>query len=98
MKKISILIIVIIFTLTGCYDQKELNKIAILTATEISKKDNEFIISAKIVNTEKKDNEKEKYTIYQGKGKTIQDAYRQIKLSSPKYIYPEHLEILIIDE
>jgi len=36
--------------------------------------------------------------MYQSKGKTIQEAYRMIKLSSPRYIYPDHLRIVIINE
>ena len=97
MKRIKILIIItIILTLTSCYDNKELNKIAIVTMTEINKKDDYFTIKVAIANSKKQSDKK--YTIYEGKGKTIQDAYRQIKLTSSKYIYPEHLELLIIDE
>ena len=101
MKIKKILIIITIFLLTGCYDQKELNKIAILTATEINKIDDEFIINAQIVNPQSPDkttNVESPFFIYTGRGKSIQEAYRQIKLKSSRYLYPDHLRIIIINE
>lgn len=97
-KKIFILLLVLL--LTGCYDHKELNTIAILTATEINKINNEYIINAQVVNPQSKDsiNKQAPFFIYTGKGKTIQEAYRQIKLQSSRFLYPNHLQILIINE
>lgn len=96
----KILLLLIIFTLTGCYDHKELNEIAILTATEINKQNNEYIIKAQVVNPQSKDtvNVQAPFIIYEGKGKTIQEAYRQIKLQSSRFLYPNHLQIIVIDE
>ena len=96
----KILLLLIIFLLTGCYDQKELNTIAIMTATEINKVDNEFIVNAQVVNPQSKDtvNVQAPFIIYEGKGKTIHEAYRQIKLQSSRYLYPNHMQILIINE
>ena len=96
----KIIIIVSILLLTGCYDYKELNDIAILTATEINKIDNEYIINAQVVNPQSKDtvNIQAPFIIYKGKGKTIQEAYRQIKLQSSRFLYPNHLQLLIINE
>ena len=101
MKIKKLLLLLIILSLTGCYDVKELNNIAILTATEIDKINDEFIINAQVVNPQAPDkttNIESPFFIYTGKGKTIQEAYRQIKLSSSRYLYPEHLQILIINE
>lgn len=101
MKIKKIILIFFIFILTGCYDNKELNNIAILTATEINKIDNNFIINAQVVNPQapdKSSNIEAPFIIYTGTGKTIQEAYRQIKLSSSRYLYPEHLQIVIINE
>lgn len=96
----KILLLTLILLLTGCYDHKELNSIAILTATEINKIDNEFIINAQVVNPQSKDtvSEQSPFFIYTGKGKTLQEAYRQIKLQSSRFLYPNHLQILIINE
>ena len=97
----KIIIILIIFFITGCYDYQELNEITILTATEINKIDNEFALNIEIVNPMSPDKTtviQSPFTIYQSKGKTIQEAYRMLKLSSPRYIYPDHLRIIIINE
>lgn len=97
----KILLILTIFLLTGCYDHKELNTIAILTATEINKVDDEFVVSAQVVNPQSPDkttNVQAPFIIYEGKGKTIQEAYRQIKLQSSRYLYANHMQIIIINE
>ena len=96
----KILIILSIFLLTGCYDYQELNDIALLTATEINKVDNEYIVNAQVINPQSKDtvNVQAPFIIYEGKGKTIQEAYRQIKLQSSRFLYPNHLQLLIINE
>jgi len=97
----KIFLILLTLLLTGCYDQKELNTIAIMTATEINKVDNEFIVNAQVVNPQSSDktvNIQAPFVIYEGKGKTIYEAYRQIKLQSSRYLYPNHMEILIINE
>ncbi len=95
-KKITI--ILLIFILTGCYDHKELNEIAILTATEINKIDNEFILNVEIVNPKKEESNEIPFVIYQTRGKTTQEAYRMLKLKASRYIYPDHLRIVIINE
>ena len=97
----KIIIFLFLFLITGCYDHQELNEIAILTATEINKIDDEFIINVEIVNplsTDKTTVSSAPFTIYQSKGLTIQEAYRNLKLLSPRYIYPDHLRIVIINE
>ena len=96
----KIFLLLLIFLLTGCYDHKELNTIAILTATEINKVDGEYIVNAQVVNPQSKDtvNVQAPFIIYEGKGQTIQEAYRHIKLQSSRFLYPNHLQILIINE
>lgn len=97
----KILLLFTIFLLTGCYDQKELNTIAIMSATEINKIDNEYIVNAQVINPQSSDktvNIQAPFVIYEGRGKTIHEAYRKIKLQSSRYLYPNHMEILIINE
>ena len=97
----KIFILFLFFFLTGCYDQKELNTIAIMSATEINKIDDEYIVNAQVVNPQSSDktvNVQAPFIIYEGKGKTIHEAYREIKRQSSRYLYPNHMEILIINE
>lgn len=100
-KKYLLIIILIPFLLTGCYDYKELNSIAIVSATEINKIDDEYIIYAQVVNPqapEKTTNPQAPFIIYTGKGNTIQEAYRNITTEASRYLYPSHLELIIINE
>lgn len=92
--------ILLLFMLTGCFDHKELNTIGIQTATEISKVDDEYVLQAQVVNPQSKDtvSVQAPFFIYEGRGKTIQEAYRQIKLQSSRFLYSNHLQILIINE
>ena len=88
-KKIFILCLILL--LTGCYDQKELNTIALITATEINKINNEYIVNVQVVNPQSSDktiNVQAPFVIYEGKGKTIHEAYREIKLQSSRFLYP----------
>lgn len=97
----KIIIIIIIFLLTGCYDHHELNDLAILTATEINKIDNNYVVDAQIINPQSPDkttNEQAPFIIYEGTGKTLQEAYRQINLQSSRYLYSDHIQVMIINE
>ena len=96
-----ILIIIILFIVTGCYDRKELNNISILSATEIDKIDDNYIVKAQVVNPQPNDKSSVSqvpFIVYTGSGKSIQEAYRNIKLQSPRYLYPDHLQIMLVSE
>lgn len=101
MKKLLILPF-IIFILTGCYDYRELNDLAIVSAISIDYKDDNFLLTAQVVNPKKQQdtssaNEPE-FIIYEGYGKTIQEAFRDILNTSPHRMYTSHMQILIISE
>lgn len=99
-KHLIIISIISIF-LTGCYDYKEINNIAIVTATELSIKDNEYLITAQVVNPQAPDktaNPQAPFIIYTSTGKTLQEAYRNIVLESSRFLYSNHLQLLIINE
>ncbi len=97
--------IIIVFSclLTGCYNYREINNIAITSAVAIDKIDDEFEITVQIINTKKSgNNSSTNSTIptvtYTSKGKTMQEVLRKIVTSSPKRLYVSHLEILVIGE
>jgi spore germination protein KC len=48
MKKI--ILVIMLLLLTGCYDYKELNQIAIVGATSIDKKDDNYIVKIQVIN------------------------------------------------
>lgn len=105
MKKIKLLIILgIIFTLTGCYNYRELNQLAITSAIGIDKHDDEYQVSIQVMNTQKQGNDgtstgdQPKFITYKEKGKTLQSAFRNIVLESPRRLYANHISLLVISE
>lgn len=104
MKKINQLFIlstIILTTLTGCYDYREMNTLAIVSATEINKIGDEYQVSVQAINPQAPDKNtvsQAPFIIYTGTGKTIQEAYRSITLSASRFMYSNHLDLLIINE
>ena len=96
-----IVIMLVIFIITGCYDRKELNNISILSAMEIDKVEGNFIVKAQVVNPQPSDKSSVNqvpFVVYTGKGNSIQEAYRNIKLQSPRYLYPDHLQVMLVSD
>ena len=89
--------------LTGCYNYRELNDLAITTAFGIDKDENGYKMTFQVVNTKKSssqdnDSGNPKIIIYEQTGKTTQEAARKIILESPKRVYANHVVLLVIDE
>lgn len=103
MKKIKIfLFLVAALLLTGCGNYRELNDLAITTGIAFDIKDDQYIVSYMIANSNKvetnsKDSET-KITVYEGKGNTISSAYMDLNSKNPKIPYIGHLEVVIISE
>ena len=97
MKKIIILVLCLL--LTGCYNYKELNKIAIVSSISIDKKDNNYLVGAQVLNVKPKDdNNSSNVIVYEEEGKTIEEALRNITKKSNKKLYGGHLSKLVISE
>ena len=100
MKKV-LLLISLIFLLSGCYNYKELNDYAIATGMAIDYKDDKYKVSLLISNSPKNGSEASasyQTVVYSGKGKSIYDAIKEIGLISPKEIYIGHISIVILSE
>lgn len=105
MKKIKFLIIfVFIILLTGCYNYRELNQLAITSAIGINKDGDNYELIIQVINTQKQgsdgssSSEQPKFVVYKTKGRTMQEAFRNIILESPKRLYVNHTSLLIISE
>ena len=100
MKKILILIICLF--ISGCNDYAELNKLSLVTAAAIDKNKNKYEISLLIANSPKMDTSAKegeaKTTVYKGKGKTISTAIKAIEKKTPKELYFNHINVIIISE
>ena len=101
MKKLILLILPLLL-LTGCYNYRELNELAIATAVEVNKIEDEFHLLVQVANPKNpKDassSNQPQFVTYEGKGKTIQEAFRNITKESSTKIYGMHIQLLIITE
>lgn len=97
MKKIIILTI-ITFLMSGC-SYVELNDLAIVSAIGIDYEDDEFKLTAQIMDVKSNDGgmTEENTLIYEANGKTIAKAMRNFSIRYPKNVYLGHLEFIIIN-
>ena len=87
MKKIKIILILVLTILISGCSYKELNDLAIASALGIDYENNEYIISAQIMELKKQEKEDTSSAlIYLGKGKTISEALRNISLKYERII------------
>ena len=93
---------IILTCFTGCFNYRELENLAIVTGLSIDKKDGEYIVGTLIANSKKQEaSSKEGQSqsiVYEGRGKSIMEAFYDIDLESPKQLYIGHLTVAIIDE
>ena len=101
MKKM-IFIIPIIFLLTGCYNYREINELAIVSGVSIRRVDDEIELTTEVINPKKEQDassgEEPEFIIYTSRAKSVQEAIRKMIKESPRKMYGAHIEILVIDE
>ena len=102
MKRKCILLIISCLILTGCWDGRELNELAIAIALGIDEADGEYLITAQTVVpsqvASKGSTGSSPVTLFQEKGETIDEAIRKLANIAPREIYPGHLRVLVISE
>ena len=98
MKKIIILIL-FIFTLSGCYDYKEINNLAIVSAIGIDYKDDEYIVTLEILN-DQIDKNSYKITSYTktATGKNITKAIEKAADKISNQANYTHVKLLLLSE
>ncbi|WP_040226897.1 Ger(x)C family spore germination protein [Bhargavaea cecembensis] len=88
--------------LAGCWDQRELNELAIVVAFGIDKAEEGYRVSAQVVVPSEVSFQtsagRSPVTIYEAEGETVFEAIRKMTKESPRRIYPGHLQILVIGE
>lgn len=102
MKKI-ILSLIILFTLSGCWNYKELNEYSIVSGVAIDKKGDEYETSILISNSPKNNSSdsnasETQVVVYSGKGESIFEALKDIGLISPKELYFGSFSVLVLSE
>ncbi|WP_438315593.1 Ger(x)C family spore germination protein [Sporosarcina sp. FA9] len=102
MKKHIFVFLILSLVLTGCWDRRELNEIAITIALGIDKVDEEFRLTAQVVVPSevsmKQSSGRSTVTLFQVDGETIFEAFRKMTIDLPRKIYPGHLRMLVIGE
>lgn len=101
--KIFVLILLILsLFLTGCWDRRELNELAITMAIGIDKIEDEYQLTAQVVvPTEislQGSTGRSSVTIFQSSGATVYEAFRKMTKDTPRKIYPGHLRMLVLGE
>ena len=98
MKKIIILLCFIFLT-TGCYDNIELDDLAIVTGVGIDYKNDKFYLTYEVLSDVKTDENTAllSYTV-SGSGKTISEAFIDTSYKVSKKAYFAHLKTLVISE
>jgi spore germination protein KC len=98
------LALTLLLLLTGCWDRRELNELAISVAVGIDKVDRQYQVTVQVVKpgefTAKKGGNggSAPVTMYQAKGATIFEAIRRMGTVSPRKIYTAHLRIAVFGE
>jgi len=98
MKKL-ILLFTLIFLITGCYDNIELDDLAIVSGVGIDYKDNNFHLTYEILSDVKTEDNTAllSYTV-EGSGKTISEAFINTNYKVSKKAYFAHLKVLLLSE
>lgn len=101
MRKIILLILPLVL-LTGCHNYRELNELAIATAIEVDKIENNFHLLVQVANPKNQNDitsaNQPKFVTYEATGKTLQEAFRNITNESSRKIYGMHIQLLVITE
>lgn len=94
--------IIIIISLSGCFNYKEINEYAIVSGVsiDIDEEDpSKYEVGVQIMNAKKdKETDTSLITFYKASGDTLYQAFEKIMLDSPKELYLGHNEVLVISE
>ena len=96
MKKIFILLLLVLMC-SGCYDNVELDNLAIINGIGIDYVDNKYILTYEILNDTKTQNNEAmlSYTVT-GSGRTISEAFTNTNYKVSKKSYFAHLSLVIV--
>ncbi|MGK5510978.1 Ger(x)C family spore germination protein [Brevibacillus formosus] len=103
-KGMCLMAIVILVLLTGCWNRRELNDLAIVMGTGIDKIDGEYVVSAQIVNpgaVASKESGKisqSAVATYSMRGTSIFEGIRRMTTETPRRLYFSHIQVLVLGE
>ncbi|WP_248928073.1 Ger(x)C family spore germination protein [Paenibacillus hamazuiensis] len=101
---LSIMLILLLLTATGCWSRMELNDIAIVVALGIDKKDGQYSVSVQLVNPSEVSGKKTgggkgaPVVTHVASDATMFEAIRKMTTNAPRRLYFSHLRMLILSE
>ncbi|MCX7841474.1 MAG: Ger(x)C family spore germination protein, partial [Clostridia bacterium] len=104
MKRIGLLLMVLLlcFFMTGCWNIREINSLAITICVGIDKTENGYRVTHQILNPKaiasKSPKDEPAVVLYVEEGKDIFEIYRRTTTQSPRKIYNSHMRMVIISE
>lgn len=105
-RKITLFIIILLMLnlISGCWNRRELNELAITVAMAIDKSANDqFLVTTQVVNpaqiaAKQGGGQKTPVTTYQEKGNTVFEALRRMTTVTARKLYFPHIQILVLSE
>ncbi len=102
MKKRILMLLISSLVLTGCWDKRELDELAITMAIGVDESDVGYLVTAQVVVPLEVSIEgntgNSPITQVRAEGETVSEAIRKLAKIVPREIYPGHLRILVISE
>ena len=101
MRKLLLLLLVLPFLATGCFDYQELNNRAVIAGIAIDYVQDNYAVTFEILNNKKStsgEEESDKTYTLEGEGKTLPEAFQDCSLKISKDPYFAHLKVLILSE
>ncbi|MFD2656569.1 Ger(x)C family spore germination protein [Gracilibacillus thailandensis] len=97
------LLFVCIVLLSGCWDKKELNEVAVVIGVgidKVSEKEGVYEITAQVIKPQEGDQQGAELPTWSvtAQGETIMDAIKNLNRLSPRRLYWSHLQIIIFSE
>ncbi|WP_164779580.1 Ger(x)C family spore germination protein [Paenibacillus kobensis] len=100
----SLILVVLLVPVAGCWSSKELNELAITMGMAIDQYEgNKFLVTVQVVDSGEVSASKgtlgrSPVILYRAKGDTVSEALQRMSTSSPRAIYNSHLRVLVIGE
>lgn len=99
MKIKLIVLIILMFCLTGCYSYTELGDLSIVNTLGIDYQNGKYQLIVNVVDGEIDDGALEEiYTTYFSNDKSLDEAFHNIYLKSNKKLYLSHIDLLVLTE
>ena len=105
MKKLKLMIIIaFVFLSTGCWNYRELNDLAIVSALGIDEENGVYNVSVQIMNPSQQgsgssssaNDNNTPIEVFEGQGKSILEAINNIFLEEPNNIFLGHIDLVVI--